>query len=59
MPFFLLEMYDDKGKVIEKRHINMDGVNTVEKALKHVRAMKMKREAMVRGFAFRCKREDS
>lgn len=58
MAFFLLEMYNDKGKVIEKRHVNMDGVHTVEKAIKHKRAQKMRKDASNQGFAFRCRRED-
>lgn len=58
MAFFRLEMFDTKGKTTEVRHIDMPGISTVAKALKHEKAVLMKKRAMLEGVAFRCKRED-
>lgn len=58
MSFFRLEMFDEKGKVQELRHVNLSGVHTVEKALQSAVVGKLKREARLRGFGFRVKRED-
>lgn len=58
MAFFRLEVYDTEGKVIEKVHINMGPTGSVQKALKHPRVIKIKRDAMNKGFAFRCKLEE-
>jgi hypothetical protein len=58
MSFFRLEIFNEKGRTIELRHINLPGVTTVEKALVSKYVNNIKRDARERGFGFRVKRED-
>lgn len=58
MAFFRLEIFNEKGKTIELRHIDLPGIRTVEKALQSAYVNRVKRDARERGYGFRVKRED-
>ena len=55
--FFRLEIFDEKGKIIEVRHVEIS-VGTVQQALQSKVVNKVKKSARDRGFGFRVKRED-
>lgn len=58
MAFFRLELFDEKGKVVEMRHIQLSGCGSVQKALQSAVVNKLKKEARERGYGFRVRRED-
>jgi hypothetical protein len=55
--FFKCEIFNDKGKIIEERHVQVS-VGGVEDASKNEQIQKLKKKAMNMGFGFRVKRED-
>lgn len=56
--FFKCEMFNDKGKIIEERHIEVK-VGDVSNAAKNEKVAAMKKKALQQGLAFRVKREDN
>lgn len=58
MAYFRIEVMDEKGKIIELRHVDLLA-RTVEQALHSVVVNRIRREAKERGYGFRVKREDS
>lgn len=58
MSTFCLEMFDDKGKVEFVKHINISGICSVDDVAKSEIVKKFKKEAGLKGLAFRIKRED-
>lgn len=58
MGTFCVEMFTSDGKIEKLSHVNLPGVSTTDKALNNEQVKKYKREAMLRGLAFRVKRED-
>lgn len=58
MSFFKCEIFNDKGKIIEERHIEVN-VGDVNDATKNEKVTKLKKKAQQQGFGFRVRREDS
>ena len=57
MAFFRLELFNEKGKVVEMRHVQLS-CSTVMQALQSAVVNKVKKDARNRGYGFRVKRED-
>lgn len=57
MAFFRLEIFDEKGKIMEVRHVQLS-CSTVMQALQSAVVNKVKKDARNRGFGFRVKREE-
>ena len=57
MSFFRCEIFDEKGKIVELRHVQLS-VGSVNQALQSAVVNKLKKSARERGFGFRVKRED-
>lgn len=55
--FFRCEIFNDKGKIIEERHVQVS-VGGVEDATKNEKVQALKKKAMNMGFGFRVKRCD-
>lgn len=55
--YFRCQLFDDKGKIIEERHIEVS-VGDVSDAAKNEKVMALKKKATQQGFGFRVKRED-
>ena len=55
--FYLCEIFDKNGKIIEKRHISV-GVGGVEDATKNEKVQILKKKAQQQGFGFRVRREE-
>ena len=55
--FFKCEIFNDKGKIIEERHVEIS-VGGVTDATKNEKVIALKKKAQQQGFGFRCKRED-
>lgn len=53
--FFKCEMFNEKGKIIEERHIEVK-VGTVDDATKNEQVAKLKKKARDQGFGFRVQR---
>lgn len=58
MSTFRLEMFDDKGKTEFVKHINISGTCSVDDAAKAEVVKQFKKEASLKGLAFRIKREE-
>ena len=59
MVFYLCELFDKDGKIIEKKHIEVK-VGGVEDATKNEKVQALKKKATQQGLAFRVKlMEDS
>ena len=56
--YFKCEIFNDKGKIIEERHIEVN-VGDVNDATKNEKVAKLKKKAQQQGFGFRVRREDS
>lgn len=56
--YFKCEIFNDKGKIIEERHIEVN-VGDVNDATKNEKVAKLKKKAQQQGFGFRVKREDN
>lgn len=59
MSTFRLEMFDGDGKLELVRHVNISGINTVDEVAKSDAVKKIKKEAALKGLAFRIVREDA
>lgn len=55
--FFRLETFDNGGKILDKRHVEIS-CGDVDAAQKSEVVLKAKAEAKKRGLGFRIKRED-
>jgi len=55
--FFKCEIFNDKGKIIEERHVQVSA-GGVEDATKNEQVQKLKKKAAQQGVGFRVKRED-
>lgn len=58
MSFFKCEIFNDKGKIIEEKHIEVN-VGDVNDATKNEKVAKLKKKTQQQGFGFRVRREDS
>jgi len=58
MSFFRLEMLNEKGTIVDSRHVNIPKCHTVDEALQDTITIRWKREAKERKLGFRVKRED-
>lgn len=58
MPFFRLEIFDSNGTIKDKLHVNLS-VPTVELALNDSYVQRVKKDASLRGLAFRVKLEEN
>jgi hypothetical protein len=56
--FFKCEIFNEKGKIIEERHVEIS-VGGVTDATKNEKVQKLKKKAYQQGFGFRVKREDN
>ena len=56
--YFKCEIFNDKGKIIEERHIEVN-VGDVNDATKNEKVAKLKKKAQQQGLGFRVRREDS
>ncbi len=56
--YFKCEIFNDKGKIIEERHIEVN-VGDVNDATNNEKVAKLKKKAQQQGFGFRVRREDS
>lgn len=56
--YFKCEIFNDKGKIIEERHIEVN-VGDVNDATKNEKVAKLKKKAQQQGFGFRVRREDN
>ena len=56
--YFKCEIFNDNGKIIEERHIEVN-VGDVNDATKNEKVAKLKKKAQQQGLGFRVRREDS
>lgn len=55
--FFKVEIFNDKGKIIEERHVEIS-VGGVTDATKNEKVIALKKKATQMGFGFRCRMEE-
>ena len=55
--YFKCEIFDNKGKIIEERHVQVSA-GGVEDATKNEKVQVLKKKAQQQGFGFRVKRMD-
>lgn len=56
--YFKCELFDEKGKIIEERHIEVTA-GSVDDATKNEKVQALKKKARNQGFGFRVQRMDN